>query len=68
MHGEGESRGRRWRWNIWGQEFHATKLGRLDEMTNDELLAVTDWLERHGYKKADNGPDQLSGDSNQKPK
>lgn len=50
MHSPAESRGKRWRWNIWGQEYQATRNGRLDELTDDELAAVTDWLERKGYK------------------
>lgn len=50
MHSSAESRGKRWRWNIWGQEFVATRNGRLDEMNDEELTAVTDWLERRGYK------------------
>jgi len=51
MHTPSESRGKRWRWNIWGQEYQATRNGRLDELTDDELAAVTDWLERKGYKR-----------------
>lgn len=53
MHAPEESRGKRWRWNIWGQEYQATRNGRLDEMTDDELAAVTDWLERKGYKRVE---------------
>ena len=50
MHTVNESRGKRWRWSIWGQEYQSTLRGRLDELTDDELAAVTDWLERKGYK------------------
>lgn len=63
MHGQDESRGKRWRWNIWGQEFTATRNGRLDEMNDEELAAVTEWLERHGYKKADNADLRQDADS-----
>ena len=51
MHTPSESRGKRWRWNIWGQEYHASRAGRLDELTDYELAAVTEWLERKGYKR-----------------
>jgi hypothetical protein len=53
MHGSSESRGKRWRWNIWRQEFFSTLRGRLDELTEDEHSAVVEWLERRGYKKVD---------------
>lgn len=58
MHSGAEARGKRWRWNIWGQEYTATRYGRLDELTDEELAAVTDWLERHGYKKVEAHNDQ----------
>lgn len=48
MHTLEESRGKRWRWSIWGQEYHCT--GGLAELTTEEIDAVTDWLERKGYK------------------
>lgn len=53
MHRKEESKGRRWRWNIWGQEFHATRNPTLDRLSQEEFEAVSDWLERRGYKKAD---------------
>ena len=66
MHSPDESRGKRWRWNIWGQEYTATRNGRLDDLNDEELAAVTDWLERKGYKaKADN--DRISDPAHKTP-
>lgn len=48
MHGPEDGPGHRWRWNIWGQEFHAV-LGAENAMTREELFLVRDWLDRHGY-------------------
>lgn len=51
-----ESRGKRWRWCVWSQEFifagPATKaeVNQPPEPLNDEEnFAVCDWLIRHGY-------------------
>lgn len=52
MHTKEESRGKRWRWNIWGQEFHCTRNPTLDRMTDEEYQIVSNWLEERGYKKA----------------
>lgn len=51
MHTLEESKGRRWRWNIWGQEFHATRNPTLDKLSDEENLAVMNWLQRKGYAK-----------------
>ena len=48
MHTLAESKGKRWRWNIWGQEYHQT--ATLDRLTDEEYIAVDTWLERKGYK------------------
>lgn len=53
MHTPEESKGRRWRWNIWGQEFVATRNPANDRLSKEELFAVNDWLERKGYKPKD---------------
>lgn len=45
-----ESKGRRWRWNIWGQEYHATRNPTLDRLSKEEMDLVSDWLVRHGHK------------------
>lgn len=50
MHGPNESKGKRWRWNIWGQEFVATRNPTHDQLTKEEYFDVCDWLERHEYK------------------
>lgn len=50
MHGVAESKGRRWRWNIWGQEFIATRNPSHDRLSTEEFHLVTGWLERKGYK------------------
>lgn len=44
MHGSDESCGKRWRWNIWGQDFHATRLRQLNELTAEESFLIIDWL------------------------
>ena len=56
-HTEAESKGKRWRWNIWGQEFHATRANNLDPLTDEELVLVHDWLKRNGCE-----PDDLTTD------
>jgi hypothetical protein len=48
MHGAAESKGKRWRWNIWGQDWCDTR--NHDQLTDEEFLLVVDWLERKGYK------------------
>lgn len=53
MHGPEESKGRRWRWNIWGQEFVATRNPANDQLSKEEYFTVCDWLERKGYKRKD---------------
>lgn len=50
MHTPNESKGKRWRWCIWSQEYHATRNPTLDDLSEEELFAVSDWLERNGYK------------------
>ena len=51
MHTKDESKGKRWRWNIWGQEFHAAFKTPLHELTKEEYFLINDYLERKGYKK-----------------
>lgn len=48
MHGVGDGNGRRWRWNVWGGEFHSV-MGNRNDLTGEEQVAVEDWLEKHGY-------------------
>lgn len=50
-HTPSESKGKRWRWNIWGQEYHATRNPTLDRLSGEETGLVSDWLERHGHKE-----------------
>lgn len=50
-HTPSESRGKRWRWNIWGQEFHSTRNPTLDKLSDEEYHLVTSWLERLGHKE-----------------
>lgn len=54
MHSKEESKGKRWRWNIWSQDFHATLKMCFDPgsqvLTPEEFSLVEDWLERRGYK------------------
>lgn len=50
-HAPSESKGKRWRWNIWGQEYHATRNPTLDSLSKEELDLVSDWLVRHGHKE-----------------
>lgn len=47
MHDAPTSIGHRWRWNVHGQDWVATKT--LDRLTGEEFAAVTEWLDRHGY-------------------
>lgn len=54
MHGISESAGRRWRWNIWGQEFHSTRNPTLDKLSDEEFEIVSDWLVKKGFKKQSN--------------
>jgi hypothetical protein len=44
-----ESKGCRWRFCVWSQDFHATVGGARDILNEDEYIAVCDWLIRHGY-------------------
>lgn len=53
MHTKAESNGKRWRWNIWGQEFHATRAPTLDKLSDEEWTTVEDWLLRKGLKYED---------------
>lgn len=53
MHTKDESRGRRWRWNIWAQEFNATRNPTLDHLTTEEFEIVNNWLVEHGHKRPD---------------
>lgn len=48
-HTAAESKGRRFRFCVWSQDFHATIGGVKDIFNDDEYLAVCDWLIRHGY-------------------
>ena len=47
-HSAEDGPGRRWRWNVWGQDFHSV-LGSDKNITPEECALVKDWLERHGY-------------------
>lgn len=51
MHTKSESKGRRWRWNIWGQEFHCTRNPTLNRLSDEEYEIVSDWLIKKGYKQ-----------------
>jgi hypothetical protein len=44
---EDRRRGRCWRYNVWGQEFHAV----LDKarLTEEEFEAILNWLDKNGY-------------------
>lgn len=48
MHRRAESRGKRWRWCIWTQEFCAVRPG-MGELTEEEIFIVMDWLVKNGY-------------------
>lgn len=57
-HTPDESRGKRWRWLVWSQEFHSVPPRTTEEANNrikmlhlneEEHFAVCDWLIRHGY-------------------
>lgn len=50
MHRPEESRGTRWRWNIWAQEFVATANPAHNKLSDEEFEIVTDWLTKKGYK------------------
>ena len=50
MHGEAESKGKRWRWNLWAQDWGPV-LG-CSQLTEEELFLVSDWLEKKGHKQA----------------
>lgn len=51
MHGVNESNGKRWRWNIWGQEYTGTRNPSHDRLSEEEQNIVDAWLVNHGYKK-----------------
>ncbi len=51
LHGKEESVGKRWRWNIWGQEFYATREPLLNQLSDEEIVLVESWLEHHGHKE-----------------
>jgi hypothetical protein len=51
MHRPDESKGKRWRFNIWANEFHATRNPTLDHLTDEEYQIVSDWLIKHGHKE-----------------
>lgn len=51
MHGPDELKGRRWRFNIWAQDFYATRVPTLDVLSPEEWATVNDWLIKKGYKK-----------------
>ena len=53
MHGPAESKGKRWRWNIWRQEYVATRNASHEMLTDDEWKIVDDWLIKHGYRRPD---------------
>lgn len=53
MHTLNESKGKRWRWNIWSQEFHCTRNPTLDKLDPDERVSVESYLERRGLKDPD---------------
>lgn len=53
-----ESRGKRWRFLVWSQDFHAPPPRTIEEannprtmlvLTEEEHFAVCNWLIRHGY-------------------
>lgn len=48
-HTAAESKGRRFRFCVWSQDFHATIGGVKDILSDEEHLTVCDWLIRHGY-------------------
>lgn len=39
-----ESKGKRWRWCVWSQEFINIPCGAFHELTEEELFAVWNWL------------------------
>lgn len=49
-HTPAESIGKRWRWNIWQQEYTATRNASHERLTDEEYMVISDWLERKGYK------------------
>jgi hypothetical protein len=57
-HSRDELRGKRWRWMIWTQEFHALPPRTVYEANNriaalhlseEENVIVLNWLVEHGY-------------------
>lgn len=50
MHRPSDSIGKRWRWNIWAQEFLATRNPAHDKLNDEEWNLVTDFLTRKGYR------------------
>ena len=44
-----EKKGKTWRWLVWSQEFIHVGPRPVDEMTDDEVRLVCDWLVRKGY-------------------
>lgn len=46
-----ESRGKRWRWCVWSQEFSVLATEH-DTLSDDELFTVCDWLVQRGYADA----------------
>lgn len=44
-----ESKGKRFRWCIWTQDFNITFGGIKDALTPEEYFAVCDWLIKHKY-------------------
>lgn len=48
IHGKDDGPGHRWRWNVWGQEFHAV-MGGASTMKQEEYETVTNWLTVNGY-------------------
>jgi len=48
MHSAEDGPGRRWRWNVWGQDYHAVAGGH-DNIGPEAALIVDDWLRNHGY-------------------
>lgn len=48
MHSAKDGPGHRWRWNVWGQEFHSV-LGAEFNLTSEESALVREWLAKKGY-------------------
>ena len=47
-HTPAESKGKRWRWNIWAQEFMATRNPSNERLLPEEFQRIQAWLERKG--------------------